>query len=330
MTDDRFSNISTRVSYFLPLLVPILIVIAFVGFYRLFLFCEGADAACSLITTTVLRAGVRSGNDIQVRSYVAKATWTLVNGVHVIACLAALIISGVVMNRALSESNYSRLERTILISLAIALAAAGSLWVSVFFNNDTGSPGPQLLRSTVGQVLPTIFIWIRGFDALSLTSVFCLCCAACAILWNPKPGEPEDPASLKKRLRLLRFVLFTSAAMLVISVFRLSTTLNWGASFIPSDGEVGKFIGPLVSGIVSSLGTFYTLLIAGMYFPAMLLLRKRVNDLAEAPGAPATFLTDNNLNPSVSAWLPRIVAILAPLMAGPFIDLLKTLTGTVI
>jgi hypothetical protein len=305
MTDDRFSNISTRVSYFLPLLVPILIVIAFVGFYRLFLFCKGPDAPCSLITTTVLRAGVRSGNDTQVRSYVAKATWTLVNGVHVIACLAALIISGVVMNRALSD--YDRLKRTILISLAIAVAAAGSLWVSVFFNNDTGSPGPQLLRSTVGQVLP-----------------------ACAILWNPKPDEPEDPARLKKRLRLLRFVLFTSAAMLVISVFRLSTTLNWGASFIPSDGEVGKFIGPLVSGIVSSLGTFYTLLIAGMYFPAMLLLRNRVNDLAEAPGAPATFLTDNNLNPSVSAWLPRIVAILAPLMAGPFIDLLKTLTGTVI
>jgi hypothetical protein len=328
MTDDRFSNIPTRVSYFLPLLVPILIVIAFVGFYRLFLFCKGPDAPCSLITTTVLRAGVRSGNDTQVRSYVAKATWTLVNGVHVIACLAALIISGVVLNRALS--NYDRLKRTILISLAMAVAAAGSLWVSVFFNNDTGSPGPQLLRSTVGQVLPTIFIWLRGFDALSLTSVFCLCCAACAILWKPKPDEAEDPARLKKRLRLLRFVLFTSAAMLVISVFRLSTTLNWGASFIPSDGEVGKFIGPLVSGIVSSLGTFYTLLIAGMYFPAMLLLRKRVNDLAEASGAPATFLTDNNLNPSVSAWLPRIVAILAPLMAGPFIDLLKTLTGTVI
>lgn len=329
MTDGRSSNISTRLSYFLPLLVPLAIIIAFVAFYGTFLFCNGPDAPCSLITTTVLRAGVRSGNDIQVRSYVAKATWTLVNGVHVIACLAALIVTGVVMNRALL-SDYTPRSRKLIIALSIAGTAAISFWISVFFNNDTGSPGPQLLRATVGQVLPTIFIWTRVLDALSLTAVFSLGCAACAILWNPRPDMPRNPSELRERLDLLRYVLFTSAALLVIGVFRLSTTLNWGASFIPSDGEVGKFIGPLVSGIVSSLGTLYTLLIAGMYIPAVLLLRASVNKLAQAPGASATFLTDNNLNFSFAAWLPRIVAILGPLMAGPFIDILQKLTGTVI
>lgn len=329
MTGDGSRTIWTRVSYFLPLLVPVVIVIAFVGFYRIFLFCEGPDSACSLVKTTVLHAAVKSGNDAQVRSYVAKAAWTLVNGVHAIACLAALIVSIAVMNRALSD--YGRRTRIIVICLAIALVANVSLVISIFFNNDTGSPGPQLLRSTVGQVLSTIFIYIRGFDALSLTSVFSLCCAACAVLWNPEPNKPRDPGELRRRFRLLRSVLFTSAAMLVIGVLRLSTTLNWGASFIPSDGEVGKFIGPLVSGIVSSLGAFYTLLIAGMYFPAVLLLGARANELAEAAAAkgeaPDTFLTQNGLTLSVSGWLPRIVAILAPLMAGPFLDILKTLTG---
>lgn len=327
MKRDRSSTRWTRASYFLPLLVPVVIVIAFVGFYRIFLFCEGPDAACSLIKTTALRAAVNSGNETHVRSYVAKAAWTLVNGVHVIACLAALIVSVVVMNRALTD--YGRRTRIILIGLAIALVANVSLLPSIFFNKDTGSPGPQLLRATVGQVLPTIFIYIRGFDALSLTSVFSLCCAACAILWNPEPNQLRSPAELRRRFSLLRFVLFTSAVMLVIGVLRLSSTLNWGASFIPSDGEVGKFIGPLVSGIVSSLGAFYTLLIAGMYFPAVLLLRARANELAELvePQAPDTFLTQNGLTLSVSAWLPRIVAILSPLMAGPFLEIFKTLTG---
>jgi hypothetical protein len=331
MIGNPSNNKRARLSGFLPLLIPVAIIIAFVSFYRIFLFCNGPDAKCSLIATTVLHAAVKGGNDTKVRSYVAKATWTLVNGVHAIACLAALIIAAVVMNQALSD--YGRQTRATLISLAIALAAFVALAVSLFFDQDTGAPGPQLLRATVGQVLPTIFIYIRGFDALSLVSVFSLCCAACAILWKPapNPNQPQDPSKeLRKRHRLLRYVLFTSAALLVIGVLRLSTTLNWGASFIPSDSEVGKFIGPLVSGIVSSLGTVYTLLIAGMYFPAVLLLRARTNELAEAANsvAPDAWLSENGLTLSSSAWLPRIVAILAPLMAGPFIDIIKNLIGT--
>jgi len=326
MTDNGATRKRIRLSCFLPLLVPIVIVIAFVIFYRIFLFCHGTDAPCSLITTTALRAGVKNANDIHVRSYVAKAAWTLVNGVHVIACVAAIIISGVVMNRALSD--YTRRTRTMIIALAIALVANLSLVVSVYFNWDTGSPGPQLLRATVGQVLPTIFIWIRFFDALSLTAVFCLCCAVCALVWDPAPDKLE----LRARLKLLRYVLFTSAVMLVIGVLRLSTTLNWGSSFIPADGEVGKFIDPLVSGIISSLGMFYTLLIAGMDGPAVVLLRSRANELAEAanPQAPDTWLSENGLTLSFSVWLPRIVAILAPLMAGPFIEILKNVTGATV
>jgi hypothetical protein len=327
MAGDSSNNNGSGLSDFLPLLVPAAIIIAFVGFYRNFLFCEGPDASCSLIATNVLRAGVNSSNDTHVRSYVAKATWTLVNGVHVIACVAALITAAVVMNRALSD--YMRRTRAIIIALVIAAAINFSLIVSLHFNKDTGSPGPQLLRATVGQELSSIFIYIRGFDALSLTAVFSLCCAACAILWNPKPNKPRDKAELRQRFRLLRSVLFVSAAMLVINVLRLSTTLNWGSSFIPADSEVGKFIGPLVSGIVSSLGTFYTLQIAGIYIPAVLVLRARANELAEVANsaAPDTWLSENGLTVPFSAWLPRIVAILAPLMAGPFIEIVKNLVG---
>lgn len=67
-----------------------------------------------------------------------------------------------------------------------------------------------------------------------------------------------------------------------------------------------------------------------MYFPAVLLLRARANELADLakPEAPDAWLTENGLGVSVSAWLPRIVAILAPLMAGPFVDILKSLTST--
>ena len=328
MAKDDSSYKWARLSYFLPLLTPMAIIIAFVVFYRIFLFCDGSDAPCSLIKTTVLRAAVNKGNDTLVRNYVAKATWTLANGVHAITCLGALLTGAVVMYQALSD--YGRRIRALLIGLIIALAANVSLAVALWFNQDTGSPAPQILRATVGQVLPTIFIYIRGFDALSLTSVLSLCCAACAVLWKRRPDEPQDQTELRKRLKLLRAVLFTSAGLLVVGVLRLSTTLSWGASFIPSDSEVGKFIGPLVSGIVSSLGTFYTLLMAGMYFPAVLLLRARVSELAQAakPEAPDAWLSENGLALSFSAWLPRIVAILAPLMAGPFIDIVKNLIPT--
>ncbi|HEV7743799.1 MAG TPA: hypothetical protein VGO56_02280 [Pyrinomonadaceae bacterium] len=308
-----------------------MIIITFVVFYGNFLHCS-QDGGCSPLSSAVLRAAVTNKPEIRVLSYVAKAMWTLVIGVHTLACLAALVTAGLVIKQALS--NYSPRVVRIVIALVIAISANIALLVALGFSDDTGAPAPLLLRATIAPGLPQINILTRGFDALSLTAVIPLCFAASAVLWRSNPREVQTDVDLARRMKLLRYLLYMGAVLLVIGVLRLSTTLNWGASFIPSDSATGRSVDVLVKGIVSSLGTYYTLLMAAMYLPAALILRARAGELADQQPVTIveqeTWLSSHGLNLSYAESFPRIIAILAPIMTGPFIEIIRHVIGVTV
>jgi hypothetical protein len=332
MTNDTSPPQESRLWYFLPLIAPLVIIITFVVFYAGFLHCPHESVRCSPLSSAVLRAAVTNKAEIRVVSYVAKAIWTLVVGMHTLACLAALLTACMVIKEALSDQwpDSERIHRNrrirLILMLVITTAANIALSVALWFNNDAGAPAPLLLRATVARVLPAINVYISGFDALSLIAVISLCFAASAVLWRSKDLNDLE---LSRRMQLLRYLLYMGAVLLVIGVLRLSTTLNWGASFIPSESATGKLLGILIPGIVSSLGTYYTLLMAAMYLPAALILRARarelVNENVEVEAERDSWLSNHGLTLSYVESLPRIIAILAPLMAGPFFDIMKHL-----
>jgi hypothetical protein len=302
-----------------PLIAPAVLLVTHVGFYSYFLFCDtNSVKSCSPVSSETIVAVIKSLPAPDVAIYVARASWTLANGLYLLACIAALVAACFVMKEVLSnfDTRWPRLRIFIIILLAANVALLMSAWAS----HDTLSPAQQLLRATVGQAEPEIHInrLNRLFDAISLTATLSLAFAASAILFQ-RDSNPQGKEELRRRQTLLRYVLYFGAALLAIAVLALSARLGWGTSYLPAESPLTTSVNSLVTGIVNSMGAFYALLMAAVYIPAALVLQSRVKQLAaiEAPDDPNTWLTNNGFSLSVSDYVRRIVALLGPMLAGP-------------
>ena len=318
-------------AYLWPLLAPVILIVAYVSFYSHFLFCGEKDTAtCSPISAETIVKAAKNAPDVAI--YVAQASWTFAAGLYLLACVAALFTAGVVMNEIFSNSGIKSAWQSILIIMFVALDIA--LVMSVWASKDMSSPAQQLLRATVGQDVSAINKYSRLFDALSLTATLSLACAASAILFQRDPKLEKE--NLRRRQTLLRYLLYVGAALLAIAVMQLSARLGWGTSYLPAANGITPTVKSLVDGIVNSIGAFYALLMAAVYVPAALVLQSRVKQLAEreAPNDPGTWLTNNGFSLSFSQYLPRILALLGPFLAGSVGDLLirtsKSISGTIL
>jgi hypothetical protein len=311
----RLPNVGKRIVYFLPLILPLIVVVTYFLFYQKFLLCT-PNHPCSPFTSAEILAGVSNSDQTRVAAYVARTSWTLVNGIHFLACLCAIVTAGIVIYKALAEYEQD-LRRTIVL-LTVAAALDVGFGISLLTLKDVLAPAQQLHRATIGQVLPSISNYNRIAEALGLASALSLAVAACAILWQRNVNQQPDNETVKKRMKLLKAVLYVGAATLVLSVLRLAATHAWAVSYLPPESDLGKGVATLATGIIGSLGTSYTLLIAGVYLPAALILRSQYKE-------------DANDKSSMDGWLaltPRILALIAPFLAGPIGKLLVDATNS--
>jgi hypothetical protein len=307
-----------KLAYFLPLIVAVAVLATHFIFYRKFLFCLGVP--CSPFTAADIAAGVAPADQTKFAAYIARASWTLINGVHVLACVLAIVTASIVIYRSLAADYKDRKTRRIIILTVIALAADVALFLALWTaERDAYSPAQQLLRATVGQAhgLPGINKLNRWGDALSLTGTLCLAVAACATIWQRDVNKKLEADDVTQRVRLLRPVLYVGALMLVIAVLRLSATHAWAVAYLPADTDLGKAVASFTKGVIGTLGTVFTLLIAGIYLPAALMLQARVRKVAATQQSPEDFIKNNGMNLSVPAILVRAIILISPFLAGP-------------
>ena len=334
VTPPTTTNVSQwwKVKYLLPLIVAVVVLLTHFILYKKFLFCS--NSPCSPFTAAEIASSVAPADQTRFAAYVARASWTLINGVHLLACVLAIVTASIVIYRALAADYGDGKARWMIILTVIVLAADVSLFVALWTaEKDANSPAQQLLRATVGQaqVLPGINKFNRWGDVFSLTGTLCLAVAACATVWRRDVNEKLDADRVAKRVRLLRPVLYVGALMLVVAVLRLSATHAWAVTFLPADTDLGKAVATFTKGIIGALGTVFTLLIAGIYLPAALMLQARVREVAPSQPNPQEFLTNNGINLSLPATLGRAIVLISPFLAGPLgerlVEATKALVG---
>jgi len=321
-----------KVKYLLPLIVAVVVLSTHFIFYKNFLFCS--DGPCSPFTVSDIAAGIAPVDQTKFAAYIARASWTLINGVHVLACILAIVTASIIIYRALAADYEDGKMRWVIVGTVILLAADAALIVALWTaEKDANSPAQQLLRATVGQalVLPGINKFNRWGDVLGLTGTLCLALAACATVWRRDVNSELDADKVAMRVRLLRPVLYVGALMLVIAVLRLSANHAWAVTFLPADTDLGKAVAGFTKGIIGTLGTVFTLLIAGIYLPAALMLQARVRTVAATQPNPDDFIKNNGINLSMPATLGRAIVLISPFLAGPLgerlVEAAKTLGG---
>jgi hypothetical protein len=170
------------------------------------------------------------------------------------------------------------------------------------------------------MVLANSFVFAVGvFVSLST--------GAALYLGNAGGGVPELKL-LSTRMKYLKISLYVSTLMLVIGIILERAVFQWTLAFIWRDERAVKVAEGFLANVLAVDGGYFTILLAAVYLPAFFILRKRAElllPLPEKKAKSAEVLKEYGLDFSFTDSLPRVLAILAPLLAGPIGELFARL-----
>jgi hypothetical protein len=133
----------------------------------------------------------------------------------------------------------------------------------------------------------------------------------------------ENLNRLRRRVRMLRIILYLAAAVLVSKVLQSQALVGWAMSYFDLFG-IDTAFDNFRKSVITQEGLGYTIFLLAIYVPAFNVLRERAIQLAEskiASGAssqtsPADFLEQNGLTFSFKDQATRIVTILSPMLVS--------------
>lgn len=280
--------------------------------------------------------------------YSGRLVWVFLAAVGTILCFVAFIYSFILTYRSSAfwrEGAYARAILLFVISLLFGLILLVRYQESFMpimgkvFNATIANTGAKL-------GMPTIYEAMGILNALTYAASFSLVCASCAILVPRSPIESKlsnlnesnseasasDEAILNSRLDLiseqmkdLRIVLYIGTFLLIAGSLRMSALAQWSVAYISSNAvEAAQ---TLNTSAIAVTGGFNTLILAAVYLPAAYILQRRAqlfikNSSLEIEEKEKR-LKDRELTFNFRESLPRLAAILGPLLAGPIGDLVK-------
>jgi hypothetical protein len=269
--------------------------------------------------------------------------WLFMVGLNILACAATIVIGIYIVQRVLAgrSRRYQQVFAGSIILLTllafyIFLSREPNLssLVNCRDNYPTNRLVNQFLACTVTSEMPSVIAVSNWIIAFSYMAAFLLVLLSVAILWPVAKERRTSELEISERIKLLRILLYTGMFQLVISTLRLSATFHWATSFFLSQDEnnpaaataMVKSLERLASTLSSIEAATYTLILIAIYVPAIFILRNRAYLLISQEDCPTPpsrekWLEERGLNISVSAYIPRMAALLAPLLAGPLGDM---------
>jgi hypothetical protein len=268
--------------------------------------------------------------------------WGFFVSVGFLLSLAAFGVAGLLLTRTPEEETppYG-------IFLAIVFVPAAAVGIMMWLNPEGhmsmiwGALNSTVVSGTLGE--PRAAGVMNLANSVGMSSALATIIACTLLLVGPRmqpaspPGEPagQDAADrlrhrlapITHRLRHLRIFLYLATVLLVVGVLRMQAVMNWVLAFVTA--EDAEALAELLGTVPSVVGAFYSLVLAAVYLPTAYILRARaekvITDAEAPPEVKAEARGTTVLSHSLDTTLPRIAALLGPLLAGPFASLLERL-----
>lgn len=118
----------------------------------------------------------------------------------------------------------------------------------------------------------------------------------------------------------LRMILYIGGAMLFVELLRINVLTDWHLYFVSSGYD--QLFKNFSQSSLSVQAFFYTSLLALIYFPVAYM----IPDTPDATNVTETIQKKGYLA-TISEFLPRLLALIIPLLAKPLVDLIKLFTN---
>lgn len=170
--------------------------------------------------------------------------------------------------------------------------------------------------------LDIIYALLFAINSLALIIPMVCGITGCAIIYYCKTKNINDLYSLSKSAQTLAQLLNISSLMMVVGIIHMSIWLHWPAALV-TDLMLSKMMIHFSSAISLYWGVTYSLMIITFYIPLTHLLNHHAHILitdckdTAITCNPLEWLKKNHLSFATIEQLPRIVIMLAPVLAGP-------------
>ncbi len=315
-----------------PFIMIVILNALYVSFASGFIYCRWGNAGCKPINVENILPKDKN-NQIQLNHidlndsstpnrnviatrYNGRTSWVFLMAVYMFLSVISFVVSIL-----LTRKSFADWGKPPVIGIVILMALSTLLGLTLHYFKDLYMPVLKgLLEKTIVVDVTNIVQVANTINSIGFAASFSLVLASCAVLL-PTSGQGLDRLKkLSTRMNDLRAILYTGTLMLVAGVLLMRSLFNWSIAFIPQTAQDIEVADIFNSGILSAEAGFYTLILAAVYLPAAFILQERAHSITVGSNEEAEkdrILTGASLTFSFTESLPRILAILAPLLAGP-------------
>jgi hypothetical protein len=202
---------------------------------------------------------------------------------------------------------------------ALVVAGAASSLAATIPSKDVAPTTVRLLER-IEERCANIDEQLITQERLGAFAATLLACTLGSVLFRRRPPTNNaEMTGLARRMRILAAILYAGTILLVISLLRLGVLYDWIATTWPAADE--KAVGALSAGLLRVWGFYYTTILAAIYLPGFALLRGEARSTVEHQQLPDveaqdSWMKTHGLTTEMADALPRILAILAPVLVG--------------
>jgi len=295
--------------------------------YHFLVLCQWDACQTSAAVQGVLSGLVAVEPSTEIAAYAPRLLWVTSVGASLLVPL--LCIGTGVACLATLDPRHSR--RWTILAATFAIVGLP------FFLSRAGNPGhpwrhflhPALLADTPAASFIHPLLDVLAF----LTTIIMACVAAALVSEATAAGAGKSLDSLIRARAWLGLLLYLSAGQLVVSLLRLRFFLSWSLAYIPpTDQDSPVSVAALVSSlnqiastIVTTQAIFYTGLLVALFLPVIRIIHSAGDQLVASSGTemPARLLDEWPRGTKWESKLPKLLALLAPLLSGLIGELIK-------